>query len=353
VSGEYDGRFRFSVISLYAPPSDRNPSEYFHSKDVHFDMLDMGSFIDFKILLPLVNILRTSRPDILHCHLVRANIYGRIAAKIAGVGRVVNTHHGIEDYMLSDRYLDRAVRAFERLSDGMVSCHVGVSNVMRESAIKYLSLPSSKVITIHNGIDLSLYDVSRAEQMLIRRELGLNSESIIVGSVGILNKTKNHKLLLHAASLLNRSNLNVQFVIFGEGEERVELERIIEELGLSSSVFLPGFSSNIPRMLRALDIFALTSRSEGFGLAVAEAMATGLPCVTFNVGALSELIVDGESGLLVEVYDANSFAKALDSLINSVELRESIGMRARERVKQNFSLDLMIRRYGDLYDRLV
>jgi glycosyltransferase involved in cell wall biosynthesis len=289
----------------------------------------------------------------MHCHLVRANLYGRIAARLAGVPAVICTHHGIEDYMVGDSLRDRAIRSVERLTDGWVTQHVGVSEGMRRAAIRHLGIAPDKIAAIHNGVDLALYDCNRSARAAVRRELGLEPDALVVGSVGILNQTKNFQLLVQVASSVVDRHSGVQFIIVGDGDQRRELETMVAEMGLHRSVVLPGFRADIPRVLAALDIFALTSRSEGFGLAVVEAMASGLPCVAFDVGGLSELMVNGQTGFLVTAGDAEAFGVALNRLIVEPELRSSMGQSAQTRARTLFSVELMVRRYNELYDRLV
>ncbi len=346
-------KYQSTVFSLYPPPVNRSPELILRSCGVSFRSFNMNSFLDVRILIPLIHALRTLRPDILHCHLVRANIYGRIAAKLAGVPVVICAHHGIEDYMLSRNSRDRLVRFFERITERYVTCHVGVSETMRLAAIENLGIGSDKIVAIPNGVDLKRYGVGDLDRSSVRRELGLDPNAIVIGSVGNLNRTKNFKLLVHIAELIAKNHQNVQFIIFGDGEERNELESMVVELGLRGSFIFHGYSADIPRSLTALDIFTLTSHSEGFGLAVAEAMAAGLPCVTFDVGALGELIVDGQSGFLIQAGNVKAFEIALDRLINTPGLRSRMGQAAQERAKERFSVELMVQRYGDLYDRVI
>lgn len=350
ILGAEPGRFNFAVCSLYPPPTDRNPAHLLASAGASFHVFHMGGFLDLRILIPLVQQLRRLRPDILHCHLVRANLYGRVAARLAGIPVVLNTHHGIEDYMLSDAARDRAVRKFERMSDSLVTRHVAVSQVMRRAAIDYLHIAPERITAIPNGVNLALYDPERRARAVMRQELGLAADAIVVGSVGILNETKNFQLLMRIAKDVLAIHPRVQFVIFGEGEQRPILEKMIADLGLTGSVLLAGFRADVARCLTALDIFALTSRSEGFGLAVAEAMASGLPCVAFDVGALAELVADGSSGLLAPAGDAAGFGRRITQLVESPQMRIDMGRTSAERARTGFSAAVMAQKYSELYE---
>jgi glycosyltransferase involved in cell wall biosynthesis len=346
-------RYRFSVWSLYPPPNNRDPGRIIHDSGGDYKAFKMGSFLDLRILAPLVRQMRLSKPDILHCHLVRANIYGRVAAQLAGVPRVICTHHGIEDYMVSSNLRDQAVRSLEYFTDRWVNCHVGVSEGMRQAAMLHLRIAPDKIVAIPNGVDIGLFDCDHTDRMVVRQELGLDPHAVVVGSVGILNQTKNFKLMVQIAQSALARHRNLQFIIVGDGDQRSELETVVTNLGLRKAIVLAGFRTDIPRVLKALDIFALTSRSEGFCLAVAEAMASGLPCVAFDVGALGELVVDGHTGFLVAAGDAEKFGIMLDQLIAAPELRTIMGCAAQLRAKDLFSVDIMVRRYNELYDRLL
>lgn len=344
-------KYQLSVCSLYPPPSASNPDLIFSESNIPFNTLNMGSFFDVSVIPKLVSYLKINSPDILHCHLVRANVYGRIAAKIAGVPVVICSHHGIEDHMISGGFFNSVIRLFERLTSNMVSCYVGVSKVMGMAIARYLQFDSKKIFVINNGIDLSKYKDLHVDSLRFRNDFGLRHDSLLIGSVGHLNKTKNFEVFLYIAKLLVVLNCNVQFLVFGEGPSRDALEALIDKLKLRNIVFLLGFRSDIPKMLNNLDIFCTTSTSEGFGLSVAEAMACGLPCVAFDVGALHELIADGETGFLIPPFDINKFSDALNDLVNDHSLRKRLGTAGRNYANHNFSLNRMVSDYQNLYDK--
>lgn len=353
VSRSDQTRFQMHVWLFYPPPAHRELRDVCRDASAGYHVFGTKSFLDVRVLIKLVRQLRVLRPNILHCHLVRANLYGRIAARLAGVPIVINTHHGIDEYSVSTRWSDRIVRGVERFTDRWVTCHVGVSEDMRRAAIRHHGISPDRIVAIPNGVDLPLYERQREERAAIRRELGLDPNAIVVGSVGSFNVTKNFQLLVRVARSIVDHHAGVQFIIVGDGDQQQEVKAMVNDLGLARSVLLPGFRADIPRILSALDIFALTSRSEGFCLAVAEAMASGLPCVAFDVGALRELVVDGQTGVLVAAYDAVGFGAALSSLIAAPGLRASLGHAAQMRASELFSVELMVKRYGALYDRLI
>jgi len=346
-------RYQFHVWSLYATPENRDPGEMLRAAGVDYQAFKMGSFLDVRIVVPLVRRLRLLRPDILHCHLVRANLYGRIAAQMAGVPAVISNHHGIEDYMVSKSLRDRALRSVERLTSKLVTYHVGVSECMRRAAIMHLKLAPDKVVAIPNGVDGLLYDCSRTDTSDTRRELGIDPGALVVGAVGSFTRTKNFQALLRAAKSLVKQHSGIQFVIVGDGELRQEMKKMVNDMGLDRIVILPGFRNDIAKVLKTFDIFASTSTSEGFGLALAEAMACGLPCIAFDVGALSELVADGETGLLVRAGHDDLFTDALDVLISDSNLRCSMGQAGRTRIREKYSMELMVQRYGELYERII
>lgn len=346
-------RYRFSVWSLYPAPADRDLSATIQSTGSEYlDFKMARSFLDARILFPLVKALRLKKPEILHCHLLRANIYGRIAARIAGVPMVISTHHGVEDYMVGNKLRDSAARCLEKLTDSTAVIHVGVSDSVCKHIQKSMNISIEKVVRIYNGIEYNKYDQYRRECNNVRKELGLSLSAIVIGSVGGLIHRKNYSALINVARIMLQQNNMLQFVIVGEGNERRNLENMIAASGLSRSIILTGFRTDIPRVIQAFDIFAMTTRAEGFGLALVEAMATGLPCVVYDIGPLNEIINKRQGGICVKLDDIDSFCCALDSLVVDPGKRSAIGNNARARVETLFSVDIMVHNYNKLYDRL-
>ena len=353
IVGQAVGRpFEMSVWSLYPPPVGRDPLEGLRMVGAECRHFRMRSVLDVRVLGPLVRQLRSLQPDILHCHLVRANLYGRVAGRLAHVPSTICTHHGIEDYTLGSHWSDRVARTAERLTEPWVTRHVGVSESVRQGTIRRLKTRPEKVMAIPNGVDLAKYRSRPEERLVARTALSLPADAVVVGTVGALNATKDLQVLVRLVPRLVNRWPNLRFAIIGEGDQRPALAAMIRTLGMDRFVAMPGFRADVPQLLQALDVFVSTSRSEGFGLAVAEAMASSLPCVTFDAGGLGEVMANGETGFVVRPGDADAFEAALNQLIESVNLRRSMGQAARDRVQVLFSAELMTQRYCDLYAEL-
>ncbi len=342
--------FDFSIWSLYAPPPALDPQAMLSKAGLGYRVFPMGSsFLDVRVLRPLVRQLRREPPDILHCHLVRANLYGPIAARLAGVKRVICTIRGIDEYITSPGLIPRAVRLVERLTAGWVAKYVAVSEAARQAMIAHLELSPRKIVTILNAVDLTPFQRPRGDGSAVRAELGLAPGAVVVGSVGNLLPLKNYANLLRWFGDLSARFPQVQLLIIGEGKERQGLERLIGELHLTDKVRLPGFRADIPEVLGALDIFAFPSLSEGLPRAVMEAMAAGLPCVAMDVGGNAEAVVDGLTGFVVSPEDAPGFKDALIRLIKDGELRKKLGEAGKKRAFTLFNPKRLAAQYAELY----
>ncbi|HEY0970496.1 MAG TPA: glycosyltransferase [Gemmatimonadales bacterium] len=343
-----------AVWSMYPPPADRDPTAALERIGVPHEVLGMGrSFFDLRVLRPLLARLRTEGPDILHCHLVRPNLYGRLAGTMAGVPVVISTLRNVEDYFLEDDATSRMVRAFERGTMRLVDHYVAVSEGVRRAAIERLRVPPGKITTVLNAVDLAPFRSPAVDRDRVRRALGLGERSIVLGTAGLLEPRKDHATLLHIVAALRDRGHEVEVVIAGEGSARKALETLVDQLGLGGAVRMPGFQRDIPAFLGAIDVFVMTSRSEGLPRAVMEAMASGLPCVVSDAGGTAEAVVEGVTGHVHAAGDVAAFVASLERLLADSALRETMGDAARREAFSRFSPSRMAEEYTSLYDRLL
>ena len=341
------------VWSLRTPPHSRDLSNCLAEGGVDVASLKMReSFLDPGVLWRLVQKLRVSRPEVLHCHLVRANLYGRIAAGIANVHVVVNTLHNTEAYYTSSAIRDRLVSRVEVMTQEMVSAFVAVSASAKSSYLQAGGRGSEKITVIHNGVDLP-----NAHPALTKDEyrdmLGLPSKGTLIVSIGRLHRQKNYSMLVRCAEIIRAHNPGVVWAIAGDGPERSALCDQIKRLGLEKTVRILGHIRDVSILLSSADVFVLTSRYEGLPVALLEAMAHGIPCLSTDVGGIPSVNVGREACSLVQVDDDNEFVRKLLLLIEDRDRLVLQGHLAREVIQECFSSEVMAHKYVELYRSLL
>jgi glycosyltransferase involved in cell wall biosynthesis len=188
-----------------------------------------------------------------------------------------------------------------------------------------------------------------SELAALRRELGLPIDGILFGTVGRLDPVKDHRTLLHAFAPIARLDCPAYLLIVGDGPMRDDIGALVAELGIGNKVFLLGERQDIPKLLKALDVFTLTSIAEGISNTVLEAMASGLPVVATRVGGNPELVEHGRTGQLIASRDVPGLTSALEAYLNDSSLQQEHGRAGRARAVEHFSLDRMAQQYADLY----
>jgi glycosyltransferase involved in cell wall biosynthesis len=190
----------------------------------------------------------------------------------------------------------------------------------------------------------------------LRQQYGLKQNDILVGSLGNIRSSKGYQVLLQAASILNAGSHSFHFIIAGHshpGGLYDGLLKLREELGLTHRVHFLGFTEDPADFLSNLDIFLLSSTSEGFSIATIQAMAAGLPVVATRSGGPQEIVENGKNGLLVDVNNAGAIADALVSLVNDKALCAHLSKNAREHVVEKFGIDVMLHAYKELYSDFI
>lgn len=295
---------------------------------------------DLTALAALSLLMRKMRFDIVHTHSSKPGIVGRLAARLVGVPAIVHTVHGFAFPMTASRFRRNLFAALERIAGRCCDLVVCLNDTDREIAETALAIPNDRVHIVPNGVDLSRFPhVSTIERMRIRKEiLGISVDEPAIVMVGRLWQQKDPMTLVKAATSLLNDGVKAHFVFVGDGELRSELCEYIRLHGAEERIHLLGWRDDIPQILPAFDIFALSSRWEGMPLAILEAMASRLPCVVTDIPGNRDLIDDGVNGLLVPCGDIESFAASLGNLIYDSEMRVQFGQTARSKVEQCHNL---------------
>jgi len=261
--------------------------------------------------------------------------------------RLVHSEHGRNFPHLHAEPMKRRIarRCLYHVADAVFT----VSAELREFYCRETGFSPERMRVIPNGVDVRRIDeASQFGHHGVREELGIASNDFVIGTVARLDATKDTITLARAFARLPR-HTGIKLLIIGDGNERARLEQFAAESGLTSALLFTGARNDGPRLLSAMNVFALPSLSEGMPITVLEAMAARLPVVATNVGALPELIEESATGFLVEPQQDEAMAERLIRFYANRELAKAFGVSARGKVERDFSLDLTLRRYADLY----
>jgi len=200
---------------------------------------------------------------------------------------------------------------------------------------------------IPNGVDTERYHPGRDPEL--RRELGIAEDEFVVGAIGRLDPIKNHIGLINAIGIVNRGPAKARLVIVGEGPNRPQVDAALKASSLAPQPLLLGYRSDVERLYRMFDVFVLNSFAEGMSNTLLEAMASGLPIVCTGVGGNVELVTHHQTGIVVKPNDDSALADALQEGYN-LRAQSMHGLKAREFISKNFSLNNMVDRYVSLYE---
>ncbi len=308
--------------------------------------LDRRPGLDWRLFPRMAGAIRARRIDVVHAHQYTPFFYASVASRLSGIRpRVVLTEHGrhYPDVVSTRRRVVNRL-CLSRFADDVTA----VCEFSADSLAANDGFDRRRIQVIPNGIDPERYQPVDHRGAL-RRRLGLDPDRRYVVIVARFHPVKDHATLLRGFAGVARAHADVDLLLVGDGPLRGDLERQIEGLGLATRVRLLGVRSDVPDLLRASDLFALSSVSEAASITLLEAMACGLPAVVTDVGGNPELVRDGVDGILVPRKSAEGFTAALNRLLDDPGLREAMGASGAARVRQTFSLASTIEQYARLY----
>jgi glycosyltransferase involved in cell wall biosynthesis len=309
---------------------------------------------DLAALMRLRRFLREEEIDLVHTHLTYADIWGRLAAWSTGRVAVSTLHVPYYFYHWQPRLRDRVIERLARF----VRTHVGgpviaVSDFLRGAVVKR-GLPPHRIVTLHNGIELNLFDAPGGPSTSERRaELGLPAGAPVVVMLAVAREGKGHDALLAAMPIVVERRPDIRFLLVGGGPLEPALRERVREMGLNDNVLFTGMRLDRPEMLSLADVFTIPSQNDSFPTTVMEAMAMRLPVVGLQSGGVPEMIVDGETGLLVPPDRAEALASALLELVENLGRARAMGERGRARVEAEFDARIWCLRLEQLYDEIL
>jgi glycosyltransferase involved in cell wall biosynthesis len=307
---------------------------------------------DLIVVTQLARLMRQERFDIVHTHCSKAGIVGRIAAKVAGVPHIVHTLHGWAFHDRMHPIVRRTYAASERMMKSWTRPLVSVSNQTTEDGLEARIGSREDYRLIRSGIPLDRFRPDKARGSAARAQLGISEGDVVIGSVGRLAPQKNPMDFVKLAELLLASHANLTFLYVGGGPMRRSVEAATAALRIADRVRLLGVRDDVPDLLRAMDVFVLTSLWEGLPRVVLQALATGVPVLAYDTAGIAEAVVEGKNGHLVPRGAVDEMVGLVERLITDSVARAEMGRAAADDFDSAFSEDGMIRDLETLYDEL-
>lgn len=305
---------------------------------------------DFRRVVDLVRIFRRQRFDIVHSHLFNSTQHAALANIFAPDTILIETHH-VNEYWRGGSFLRKwMARRIENIAYTRVRGIIAVSDGCGKYLIDKKEIPPAMIRVIWNGRDLRRFDGSRFNRSEIRARLGMPDGTCIIGTVGRLEDQKDHRtLILAVEQVLGKTSKPFVLYIVGEGVLRPQLERLIEEKGLSQTVRLMGYQTNPEEWCAAFDLFVLSSKYEGFPLVLIEAGAMGLPVIATRVDGSEDIAKNGERGRLVPVGNPEALADAIGEYISNPSIYNIYSDNLKGFVMENLSEERQAERTQEFY----
>lgn len=322
--------------------------------EVHISRL-FSPISDLFSIIRLALLFRKEKPNIVHTHTSKGGGVGRIAAFFAGVPIIIHTIHGFPFHegssWIKRRLYILLEKSFAKVTDLLLSQSREDIHTARELGI---GSKSGAPVYIGNGIDTSRFirNTYLGERERVRKELGISNETLVIITVGRLTKEKGYYELLKALSSLKNKKWVVVCAGADDGYE-IDLRNKVSQYGLNDRVCFLGNRDDIPELLSASDIFVLASHREGVPRSVIEAQAMGLPAIVTDIRGCREIVVDGETGIIVKLGCPDSLATAIDKLIDDEQLRIKMGLASSKVIRQEFDESIVFDRILKAYCSII
>jgi len=310
-------------------------------------LLDAKGSFNWRYLLNIRKIVKDEKVDLIQSHLLGSNVYSALVGMMTRIPVVV-VFHGAVDIGENERLKGLKFAAINFGAKRIIA----VSKKLSDNIIERTTVNKRKLKVIYNGVVVE--EFNKPQSTSIRMQFGWDANVIIIGSLGNIRTAKGYDVLLRAAAMLKSNAQQFKFVIAGQGKGRLyeKLLALRSELDLDDDVLFLGFNNNPADFLSNLDIFLLSSTSEGFSIATIQAMASGIPVLATKSGGPEEIITHSENGWLVEAGIPTAIAEGLKQLASEPTLLEKLANNASQHVNATFNMDVTLSAYETVYNEL-
>ena len=301
---------------------------------------------DLRLPRALRQLIRKEKIDLIHSHLPDQNFYSCLVGHWTAC-KVVVTYHGAPG-LTASAGIRGAIKSWVVRQNA--TAIVVVSDYLK-GMLANAGFPAEKMTRIYNGVNMKMFAPGVGGRL--RKELGFADNTKLVGMVANLRQSKGYEHFIQAARQVADAVPEARFLAVGEKDEGIakHLESLVQRLNLADRFFFLGFRADVAEILHGLDVFVLSSVSEGLSIATIEAMAAGKPVVVTRSGGPQEIVEDGRTGILVPPADPQALAVKICDLLGNPELAATLSQNARADVQDKFSLMKMVSEYEALYER--
>ncbi len=346
---------KYQMEMACAPGGPLNELVVEHGMTVHpikNFVSEMAFFKDLHALWQVYRLLRKRRFDLVHTHNSKGGFIGRFAAFLASGPPVIHGVHGFAFHQ-NEPWLRRTLFfTLEKIAKYWSAKVICISQPLVDLWVQCKLAAPEKISKIYSGIEVNKFK-KKVNRSKIRKELGLDSKDIAIGQVSKLWEGKGHEDIINAAPALVEKVPQAKIIFIGEGPLLEKLQKMTTEKNVQDNFIFLGYRSNIPELTQALDIAVLASHFEGMGRVILEAMAVGLPIVASRVGGIVDLVIDNETGLLVDPHTPSQLTLALTKLAQDPDLRKKMGALGQQRVDERFTSAMMIDQIDSLYKEVL
>jgi len=303
----------------------------------------------------LYKIIKKGRYHIVHTHSSKAGVLGRVAAWLAGTPIIVHTLHSLVFHDYQPWVVNRAWWLMKKICAPITDFYISVSEIIVQKAIKAGIAEPERFRTIYSGMELDWFLNAKFDSDAVRREFGIPLDVPVVGKIARLFPLKGHDQLMDAAPEIVRRVPNVRFFLIGDGILLEHLQKRAREYGILENFIFAGLidRTRIPEMISAMDLVVHTSLREGLARVLPQALAMGKPCVSFNIDGAPEVVINDETGYLVQPFDSIGLAEGISRILEDADMRARMGENGRRHVDPAFRSEKMVADIAEVYAMLL
>lgn len=309
---------------------------------------------DIKVIFRLMSWFKRLNPSIIHLHSAKSGAVGRVAARLSGnKAKVIYTPHG---HVFSGYGGSTASSVFTKVEKTLANWGDAIVGLTHDELLAFREVGAghpSRFCVVPSGVDVEKYYRKQEDGARIRDEFGIAHDIPVLGFIGRFEEVKGPDIFIETIGKIHANYPNAHFLAVGDGEMKPGLEKRAEELGLTGSITFTGWRSDVPEMLQAMDLLLLTSRNEGMGRVLVEALCTEVPVVAMISGGVWEVVQNGITGIHIKPGDIDTMVDETVTLLEDPDKRKAMGKAGCEDMKDRFSIDTMIERLEVLYDGLL